>query len=222
MIRALLAMAALAAASPALADAPSPAGLYAISQMEMGGGLELRPDGTFRYQLDYGAVSESAEGKWSVADGVVRLTSDPMPRPPRFVMVADDPAPRGELYVSLEDPGFGWGSPFRVAVTFADMDRPQERYADENDKVDLDHAGPALSVAPIMPVYDALYEPYPLSPQTGHRVRFRFEPNDIGQAAFDREPLVREGEALVLMRYDARIVFRPARGEPDPDLYIEK
>ena len=64
-----------------LAGAPQFAGLYEINQMEMAGGLELKADGRFRYALDYGAVSEEAEGKW-VADGDgVRLTTDPMPPP---------------------------------------------------------------------------------------------------------------------------------------------
>ena len=35
---------------------PDEAGLYEIDQMEMAGGLELRPDGRFRYGLDYGEV----------------------------------------------------------------------------------------------------------------------------------------------------------------------
>jgi hypothetical protein len=47
--------------------------------MEMGGGLELRADGRFRYALEYGAVSEIAEGKWAVENDTVRLTTDPMP-----------------------------------------------------------------------------------------------------------------------------------------------
>lgn len=66
----------LAAGSPAEEKV---AGLYVINQMEMGGGLELRPDGRFRYALDYGAVSEEAEGVWTVDDGTVRLTTEPMP-----------------------------------------------------------------------------------------------------------------------------------------------
>ena len=68
----------LLAAAPA-AGADSVAGFYVIDQMEMGGGLELRPDGSFRYALDYGAVSEQAEGKWTIDDGEVQLTTDPMP-----------------------------------------------------------------------------------------------------------------------------------------------
>ena len=56
------------------------AGLYEIDQMEMAGGLELRGDGRFSYGLDYGAVSEAAEGKWApAADGGVALTTEPMP-----------------------------------------------------------------------------------------------------------------------------------------------
>jgi hypothetical protein len=72
-------LALLLALSPA-ASASSVAGLYEINQMEMGGGLELRPDGRFRYALEYGAVSEVAEGNWSLEDGHVLLTTDPLPR----------------------------------------------------------------------------------------------------------------------------------------------
>ena len=58
---------------------PDAAGLYEINQMEMAGGLELRPDGRFRYAFDYGAVSEESEGRWTFEDGTVMLTTDPMP-----------------------------------------------------------------------------------------------------------------------------------------------
>jgi hypothetical protein len=54
------------------------AGTYRTQQMEVGATLELNADGTFRYALDYGAVSEAAEGRWTVEDGAVRLDSDPM------------------------------------------------------------------------------------------------------------------------------------------------
>ena len=69
----------LIASALLLAATPQLAGLYKINQMEMAGGLELKPDGRFRYAFDYGAVSEEAEGNW-VADGDnVVLTTDPMP-----------------------------------------------------------------------------------------------------------------------------------------------
>ena len=71
----------LALAAPEAA-APAVGGNYEAHQMEMGGALELQPGGRFRYALDYGAVSEGAEGQWSLRGGTVRLTADP--RPPAF------------------------------------------------------------------------------------------------------------------------------------------
>ena len=83
MIRLALAAAILFAAPEcALAKSvPDAAGLYRINQMEMAGGLELSPEGRFRYAFDYGAVSEVSEGRWTFEDGRVVLTTDPMPPP---------------------------------------------------------------------------------------------------------------------------------------------
>jgi hypothetical protein len=53
-------------------------GTYETQQMEVGAMLELKADGSFRYMLDYGAMSEAAEGQWSTAKGVVHLDSDPL------------------------------------------------------------------------------------------------------------------------------------------------
>ena len=53
-------------------------GFYRTQQIEVGAVLELNADGTFRYSLEYGAVSEAAEGHWSAAHGIVRLDSDPL------------------------------------------------------------------------------------------------------------------------------------------------
>ena len=62
-----------------LVQAPADlAGLYRTQQIEVGAALLLKSDGTFQYSLDYGAVSEASEGQWTAADGVVRLTSDPL------------------------------------------------------------------------------------------------------------------------------------------------
>ena len=72
----------LVLAAPAIVAAPatvqSLAGQYRLSQMEMGGALELSANGTFRYMLDYGNVSEAAEGRWSTDGRTVRLVSEPM------------------------------------------------------------------------------------------------------------------------------------------------
>lgn len=77
----LLAAAALIAALTGAAPPLQASGLYEINQMEMAGGLELEPDGRFRYALDYGAVSEEAVGRWATDGDDVLLTTDPMPPP---------------------------------------------------------------------------------------------------------------------------------------------
>lgn len=54
------------------------AGFYEAHQIEVGAALELEDGGRFRYQLDYGAVSESAEGQWSSDGKAVFLTATTM------------------------------------------------------------------------------------------------------------------------------------------------
>ena len=58
---------------------PAPVGgFYRSNQMEIGAALQLDDDGRFQYQLDYGAVSESAEGNWTSDGRNVLLTSTAM------------------------------------------------------------------------------------------------------------------------------------------------
>jgi hypothetical protein len=68
----------LAALLLAAADAPPATGFYRSNQMEIGAAIELEADGKFQYQLDYGAVSESAEGNWSSDGATVYLTATRM------------------------------------------------------------------------------------------------------------------------------------------------
>ena len=62
----------------ALAGPPSVGGFYRSNQMEIGAALQLDEDGSFQYQLDYGAVSEAAEGHWTSDDRTVFLTATKM------------------------------------------------------------------------------------------------------------------------------------------------
>lgn len=199
-------MTALAALLIAAAPA-SVAGLYQAHQMEVGAALELRKDGHFRYQLDYGAVSEEAAGTWTFDGKIVRLTSSPMPRPPSFELVRDDPAPKGELVMVVEPPGFG-DEGYRLDAIAVDSDSGEKGLvsADEQGRVD---AGPhrLASVDPLVPVYGNVGGHFELSSDRGHRLVLRFHANDIGRAAFDEEPLKLTPAGLVFTRYDAEIRF---------------
>lgn len=58
----------------ALADAAALPGFYIGNQAEMAAAIELEPDGRFAYALDYGAVSETAEGRWRLQGEQILLT----------------------------------------------------------------------------------------------------------------------------------------------------
>ena len=101
----MIALAAFLLLASARQTQTSPVGTYEIRQMEMGGGLELKRDGHFRYAFTYGAVDEEGAGDWTFDGETVWLTSKPMPKTPTFELVRDEPALKGELYMTLEDPG---------------------------------------------------------------------------------------------------------------------
>jgi hypothetical protein len=68
----------IAALLLAIADPTPVGGFYRSNQMEVGAALQLDEDGHFQYQLDYGAVSESAEGNWTSDGQSVFLTATKM------------------------------------------------------------------------------------------------------------------------------------------------
>ena len=68
----------IAALLLAAADVSPVTGFYRSNQIEVGAALELDDDGRFMYQLDYGAVSEAAEGNWSSDGKTVFLTATRM------------------------------------------------------------------------------------------------------------------------------------------------
>lgn len=192
------------ALAPAASTLP---GIYRSQQMEVGAGLELKEDGRFRYALDYGAVSELGEGKWTSDAKTVRLTSVPMPKAPGFEIVKDDPAPPGELWVEFENPGFDWGGPLELLLTIDGEKTLLKTEPDDLGRVDVGQRK-VLAIQPLIPVYEEFGPPLKLAPGRGHRVTVRFKRNDLGKARFKGEPLAIEGGDLLLRRYDTTIRFR--------------
>jgi hypothetical protein len=182
------------------------AGFYRAQQMEVGAAIELQKNGHFRYELDYGAVSEQAEGDWSFDGKTVRLTSRPMPKPPSFELVRDDPAPEGELRLTLEPPGFG--EDFRLDAVGTDAATGAKGLVTTDEAGRVDAGAHKLSALdPLVPVYGIVGGHFPLSLDRGHHLVLRFHANDLGHAAFDAEPLAVTSRGLVLTRYDTEIRF---------------
>jgi hypothetical protein len=197
----LLVAALIAGAAPG-----SVAGLYQAHQMEVGAALELQKSGHFRYQLDYGAVSEQAEGDWTFDGKIVRLTSRPTPRQPSFELIRDDPAPDGEVVLTVEPPGFGDG--YRLDAVGTDASSGEKGLVTANDDGRVDAGAHTLAaIDPLVPVYGTVGGHFPLAPGRGHHLVLRFHANDLGHAAFDGEPLALTPRGLVLNRYQTEIRF---------------
>ena len=196
----------LAAAAPTA----SPVGVYETRQMEVAARLELKADHHFRYALTYGAVDEEGQGDWSFDGKTVRLTSNPMPKAPSFELVRDDPAPKGDLYLNLEDPGFEWGHPL-YALAADQSKQAFEIEADESGKVDLSGKPEVAMIAPEMPVFGPTGDVFNLASDRGHKLLFRFHRNDLGKARFDHQPLEQKAGALLLERYDTLFRFVKVR-----------
>ena len=192
-----------------LASAPAIAGLYQAHQMEVGAALELQKNGHFRYQLDYGAVSEHAEGNWTFDGKTVRLTTSPAPKQPSFELVRDDPAPTGQVSLKVEPPGFGDG--YRLDAVATDTAGAKGRVSTDDEGVVEAGSHQLSAIDPLVPVYATLAGHFPLSPDRGHRLLFRFHANDLGTAAFTSEPLALTPLGLVLNRYDSEIRFMRVR-----------
>ena len=58
---------------------PCPA-IYRASEPELAAELELGTEGRFHYSLSYGALDETAEGRWRAEPAGARLSSDPLER----------------------------------------------------------------------------------------------------------------------------------------------
>lgn len=55
--------------------------------------IELRPDGTYGYELSVGALDERSLGTWSISGNRITFQTEPRPVPPEFERQADDSAP---------------------------------------------------------------------------------------------------------------------------------
>jgi len=76
----------------------------------------------------------------------------------------------------------------------------------------VDSGGRVLtSIEPLVPVYATPGGVVRLGPDRGHRLLFRFHPNDLGRAAFKGEALTSNGSALLFDRYDTTIRFLRVR-----------
>jgi hypothetical protein len=189
------------------ANAQVAPGYYDGSQMEMGAGLKLGADGRFRFGLSYGALDESAEGRWSVVDGRVVLVSDPV-TPPQFELVAQKPSAANRLEVALDVPQGLSRQLFAATIEFADGRHEALRLGDETSAIKIEAANPPSRLALSLPLFNIGSDPIVIEPARGYEFAFKFVPNDLGKVDFRDSALDVDGDDLLLRRHDRLIRFR--------------
>lgn len=189
------------------------AGAYTVHHMEMGGGILLRREGSFLYQLSYGALDEEAQGHWTCDAGTVFLTSDPVEQP-RFVTLAVQSAPHGQLRVTLDLPNGMSRQYFSALIRKSDGSAEQLDFREDGLTADFTDQARPVSIQPLLPIYDIVGNPVPLHDGDGFDVSLRFLPNDLGKVAFTRTALNADGRLLTLLRFGEAIQFQLAGTTP--------
>lgn len=196
-----------ALAASARANPAALVGRYDGGQMEIAAGLELRADGRFDYALSYGALDEEARGRWEVDGSRVLLTSDPVAAP-KFVLLAAKPMPSERLTLTLDLPQGVDRQYFSARVRLSDGRAIERQFGQEGLEIPLAPGEQAVSVSVMLPVYDLVSEAFALPRASGGEAHLRFDANDLGKVAFERQALAVRPEGLVLQRHDRTIVFR--------------
>jgi len=203
-------------ASPLRADGPgdtAAAGTYRMrGPPDEVGGLELNPDGHFRFGYAGGAVDLHAEGRWTSDGQSVVLNTEPRPTPASFTQ---GPVSRGEgLTILVNGPNGRGLALIDVRVGLADG-RVIEGYTqDYGWQPELEaRAGEPQWVELRFDMYGVPPRRFPLDPSAGNVFAFTFVPNDLGVMDFRDQVLLVEPEGLVMVRGEGRTTFvREASG----------
>jgi hypothetical protein len=187
MPRALLLLAWLALVAAGPADI---AGQYALRGVrEAAGGIELLADGRFRYGFSYGALDETAEGRWTFDGRRVRLNTDPRPAPPSWRMLPAEAGDPALFQLMLQSPA---GKPIpniEVSVRMADGSVETAQTRQDWLEAPLDGRHVPVSVRFHIPVHEVTSPEFPLDVGAARRIRIQLDPGGLGIRDFHDWPL---------------------------------
>jgi len=128
--------------------------------------------------------------------------------PPRFLLLSQGEAPAGQLQVMLDLPEGMSRQYFRVEWRMADGTVADHQLNEEQAPFEFEPGERPVSVTLTLPIFDVRSAPVTLNEGQGYRVAFRFEPHDLGKAAFDHTALSIDRGDLILARFGETIRFR--------------
>ncbi len=196
-----------------LAAAPAFAGVEGVYRLEgvreAASGLELTADGHFRYGLTYGALDEVGEGRWVRDGNRILLTTEPEWKSPVFEPVSATRSTEFPLRVQVTGPdGSPMSWPVDVILTLAEGHEVQGYTQSYGYRPSLGKDIRVTSLRLGLGVFDFLSAPFPVDHARANDLTFRLVPNSLGQPPFKDQPLVIEGDDLVMLRGNERLTYR--------------
>lgn len=192
----------------ALAGERSPAGEYRlVGEQDVASGLALRPDGRFDYFLIAGALDEQARGRWSAADGVVTLATEPRPVPPAFSQLAPAATDAAPLTVKVSWPGGRGIALVDLRIGF-DEGEPVYGYTQEDGwSLPAGERRTPRWIELKVPMHDFVSPRFPIDLAAGNALAFTLTPNDLGTFDFTGVRIEMAEGALVVVRDGARLRY---------------
>lgn len=171
-------------------------GKHSYSAQEIGAGLWLRADGTFRYGLTVGSLDETAAGRWTAKGNRVQLTNEPRPVPPTVTAGPTRLAPGAPLSINLRTPGGGAVPGVDFFVEFDAGDALTSYTQAASWVLPAGEKRPPRFVTFAWPSYGLRPARFPIDINTANALNFVFTPNDFG--VIDLTGLVVEADAKSL------------------------
>jgi hypothetical protein len=194
------------------ASARSPAGHYRlVGEQDAASELALRPDGRFQYFLIYGALDEEAEGRWSVADEVVTLVTEPKPVLPVFSRGPSAKSDSAPLTVRVTWPDGRGVALVDLWVGF-DQGPPLDGYTQEDGwSLPPEERRIPRWIELKVPMHEFTSPRFPIDLATGNALAFTLTPNDLGKFDFEGIRIELEPDALIVIRNGARLRYQAVR-----------
>ncbi|HEU0097965.1 MAG TPA: hypothetical protein VFQ67_04240 [Allosphingosinicella sp.] len=195
-----------------LAGAAGPAGDYRlVGEQDVASGLRLRPDGRFQYFLAAGALDERAEGRWSAADGVAVLVTEPSPVAPAFERMPSAKTREAPLSVKVTAPGGEGiaGVDLRIGL---DGGVVLDAYTQEDGwSLPAAESRTPRWIELAVPMHGVRSPRFPIDLEAGNALAFTLIPNDLGVFDFKGVRIEVADGALVVHRDGARLRYEAVR-----------
>ncbi|HYW15425.1 MAG TPA: hypothetical protein VE891_04635 [Allosphingosinicella sp.] len=201
----------LLAAAPASAER-GPAGVYCLTgEQDVASGFRLQPNGRFQYFLSAGALDERAEGRWSVADRVVTLATEPKPAPPLFRAGHSGRIEGPALSVKVSSPAGRGIAGVDLRIGFDEGPAVEDYTQQDGWTLPAGEKRIPRWVELEVPMHAVASPRFPIDLAAGNALAFTLVPNDLGVVDLTGVRVELAGKALIVHRGGGKLRYETVR-----------